>query len=179
MSERFFHVDQRGELSAGTEIGRDHLDAGTAEERALLADLFDGGVAPHGHHYCTTDLYADDTDRSWSISCELLFELVRRERFRWRPSRFQTVFGFTSRGAADRFVADYVDGGATLYEVTAPDGFEADVGLVDAPTLPEGLRRAHYYWEGLTDREDPLWEVLLEPPVIVERAVETVQPGEG
>lgn len=179
MSDRFFHVDRRGELSVGDEVDRDHVDAGTAEERALVADLFDGGVAPHGRHYCTTDLYADDADGLWDVSCELLFDLVRRDRFPWRPSRFQSVFGFESRSAADRFVAEFVDGEATLFEVSAGDAFAADMHLVDAPTLPEGVRQAHYYWEGLTDREDPLWEVLLEPPVTVERMVETVESEDG
>lgn len=175
MSDRFYHVDRRGELAVGSRIESSPVCVGTAEERALVADLFDGGVAPHGTHYCTTDLYEGDADDLWDVSCELLFELVRRDRFPWRPSRFQSVFGFDARSTADRFVSEFVDGDATVFEVSASDGFEADMLLVDAETLYGGTRQAHYYWEGTTDREDPLWEVLLEPPVTVERRIESVE----
>lgn len=174
MSDRFYHVDRRGELAVGDRIDVAPVRAGTAEERALLAGLFDDGVAPHGEYYCTTDLYDGDADDLWDVSCELLFELVRRDRFPWRPSRFRSVFAFGSRTIADRFVSSYVDGEAAVFEVAAEDGFEADMHLVDAETLHGGVRNAHYYWEGTTDAEDPLWEVLLEPPVTVERRIEVV-----
>lgn len=174
MSDRFYHVDRRGELAVGDRIEVTSVSEGTAEERALLGDLFDDGVAPHGRYYCTADLYDGDDDHLWDVSCELLFELVRRDRFQWRPSRFQTVYGFDSRSTASRFVTEYADGAATVFEVSAADGFRADMHLVDAETIHGGVRKAHYYWEGTTDRADPLWEVLLEPPVTVERRLDVV-----
>lgn len=176
VSERLFHVDRRGDLAPGDEIVRETVPAGTVEERALLAAVFDGGVAPHGRHYCEMDLYADDVDALWDATTELLFELVRRERFPWRPSRFRSVFAFASREDAVRFVARYGEEPATVFEVSGVPAFSADMRMVDAPTVPGGVRRAHYYWEGLTDRDDPLWEVLVEPPVTVERTVATVAP---
>jgi hypothetical protein len=177
VSERFYHVDRRGDLEPGTVIEREDVTGQTPEEHALLAALFTDGVAPHGRQYCTTDLYEGDADDLWDVSCELLFELVRRDRFAWRPSRFESVFGFERRSEARRFVETFGDESAMLFEVSAADGFAADLHLVDARTIPQGVRQAHYYWEGTTDRDDPLWEVLLEPPVTVERRVETVDLG--
>lgn len=175
MSERFYHVDRRGELAVGDQIESTPVNAGTAEERVLLADLFDGGVAPHGSYYCTRNLYDGDEEELWDVTCELLFELVRQGRFPWRPSRFRSVYGFESRSTADRFVSEYDDGDATVFEVSAEEGFEADMHLVDAETLHDGVRNAHYYWEGITNGRDPLWEVLLQPPVTVERRLEVVE----
>lgn len=50
--------------------------------------------------------------------------------------------------------------------------------LVDAEDLADGVRRVQRYWEGGTDRDDSLSEVLQEPAVPVERRVRAPGPGE-
>lgn len=50
--------------------------------------------------------------------------------------------------------------------------------LLDAEDLVDGVRRVQRYCEGGTDRDDPVWEVLLETPVIVDRRLRTAGPGE-
>lgn len=174
MSDRCYHVDRRGHLAAGEQLRADHVPGATAEERALVAGLFGDGVGTHGRHYCELDLHGGDADDLWDLGCELLFELVRRERFPERPSRFRAAFGFESLAAVERFAERFVDGRATVFEVRADTRFRADMELVDAADVPGGVRRAHYYWEGTTDSEDPLWELLLTPPVTVERRVTEV-----
>lgn len=174
MSDRCYHVDRGGDVAVGQRLRADHIPGATAEERALVAGLFDGGLGAHGRHYGDLDLHGGDADDLWDLGCELLFEVVRRERFPDRPSRFRAAFGFESLSAVERFADRFVDGPATVFEVRAADRFRADMELVDAADLAGGVRRAHYYWEGTTDREDPLWELLLSPPVTVERQVREV-----
>lgn len=171
MTDVFYHLDRRTDLEAGQTI---HLEPVAEDEADPLASLFPGGLASHGRHYCERDLYADDVHGLWDVSCELLFELVRSRRFPERPSRFQSVFAFRAERDVDRFVEAHVDPPYTVWRVAAADSFTGDMTLVDAEDLADGARRAEAYWRGRTDRDRPLWEVLLEPPVTVRERFRTV-----
>lgn len=172
MPTTFYHLDRRDDLAPGRTITLRDVDDLPCGDDAALRSLYPEGVSKHGHHYCRQDLYGDDPDELWDVACELVFELVRTVEFRDRPSRFQSVFGFETKAAVDRFVDRFVDGDCTVWKVTADRSFAADMHLVDAETVADGVRRAHRYWEGTSDRDDPLWEALLVPPVTVVEAVE-------
>ena len=138
----------------------------------MLRSLYPEGLSRHGRHYCRQDLYGDDPEDLWDVSCELIFELVRTADFPDRPSRFQSVFGFETIAAVDRFADRFVDEPVTVWEVDAERSFVADMHLVDAEDFADGVYRARQYWRGETRRPDPLWEALLVPPVTVIGTVE-------
>lgn len=174
MPETFYHLDRRTDLAAGETIDLEPVGDGPGD---ALQELFPGGVTSHGRHYCSQDLYADDPHGLWDVSCELLFEIVRGRQFPERPSRFQSVFAFRARRDLERFAETHVDPPYTVWRVSADRSFTADMSLVDAEDLADGVRRAETYWRGSTDRDRPLWEVLLAPPVTVLERLETVPEG--
>jgi hypothetical protein len=175
MSGTFYHLDRRNELDPEQTIQLESAlpDAPDGEELPVES-LFPRGLTSHGRHYCTQDLYADDDDELWDVSCELVFELVRAARFPDRPSRFQSVFGFEAMRDVERFVDSYVDPPYTVWRVTADRSFTADMKLVDAEDVAHGARQADYYWRGRTYVDRPLWEGLLVPPVEVKECVESM-----
>lgn len=178
MSETFYHIDRWDDFVPGQTLGLDRLDEWGPEINSLVGELYPGGVSHHGHHYFTQDLHDGESDDLWDFSCEVIFEAARIARFPDRPSRFQSIFGFETLGDAHTFVDEVVDSGYTVWEVTADRFFKADMNLVDASDYARGLHRARYYWRGETFLDDPLWEVLLVPPVEVVRAVDD-ETGDG
>lgn len=171
-SETYYHVDRGDELAPGEALTLEHPDEWRPPVEATLADCYPGGLSHHGRHYCTQRLHEGDGDDLWDFSCEMIFEFVRAQRFPERPSRFQSIFGFESRADVEAFLEDFGDPPYTVWEVRADRGFRADMNLVDAVDLAHGLHRADHYWRGETFLDDPLWEVLLEPPVEVVREAE-------
>lgn len=178
MARTFYHVDrwdafEPGETIELEPVAPDDGEDGPAWNAAVarsVAERFPGGLSTHGRFYATEDLYEADAARLWDVGCELLFELVRLTDYSFRPSRFQSVFGFRSVADAARFRERYDDPDSHVWAVEAEAAFVADMRLLDVADLGRGLRRARYYWEGGTFIEDPLWEVLLVPPVeVVER----------
>lgn len=171
MTDTFYHLDRRNSLEPGRTL---ELEPADSPEDSPVGELFPGGLTSHGQHYCRQDLYAEDDDGLWDVSCELLFELVRIARFPERPSRFQSVFGFEALRDLERFVDTYVDPPYTIWRVSADRSFSGDMKLVDVEDIVHGSRQADYYWRGRTYVDRPLWEVLLVPPVEVVERVETV-----
>lgn len=172
MTGTFYHLDRWDELDPGRTIALREPDSVDGADAAALRSLYPEGLARHGRHYCRQDLYGDDVDDLWDFSCEAVFELVRVAAFPGRPSRFQSVFGFETIAAVERFVERFVDEPCTVWAVEAERAFVGDMLLVDAEDLADGLRRAYSYWRGESPRDDPLWEALLVPPVTVVEAVE-------
>ena len=172
MSETFYHVDRGDELTPGDSLALDHPKEWGPAVNSVLEECYPDGLSHHGRHYCTQHLHEEDSDDLWDFSCEAIFELVRAKRFTDRPSRLQSVFGFESLVDVENFLDDFGDPPYTVWEVTADQGFRADMNLVDAVDFARGLHRADYYWRGKTFLDDPLWEVLLVPPVEVVREVE-------
>lgn len=172
MSETYYHVDRGSELAPGDVLGLAHPDEWESSVESLLSEWYPDGLSHHGRHYGTQPLDSGDGDDLWDFSCELLFELVRTRRFPERPSRLQSIFGFESRADVAAFLDDFGDPPYTVWEVRADGGFRADMNLVDATDFASGLSNAESYWRGATTLSDPLWEVLLEPPVEVVREVE-------
>lgn len=178
MARTFYHVDRWDAFAPGETIELEPVAAAddeggqawNATVARTVAERFPGGLSKHGRFYATSDLYEADAARLWDVGCELLFELVRLADYAYRPSRFQSVFGFRSVEDAARFRERYDQRDSLVWAVEAEAAFVADMRLLDVADLGRGLHRARYYWEGGTFLEDPLWEVLLVPPVeVVER----------
>lgn len=167
MPRTFYHVDRGSDLERGQTLDLRQPDCLEAAEQRAVGAQHPGGLSHHGRHYCAQDLAGGAAEDLWDFACEAVFELSRAARFPDRPSRFRSFFGFRTRADADRFVDEFVDGEHTVWAVTAADAFAGDMGLVDATDYADGLRRADYYWRGETFRDDPLWELLLVPPVEV------------
>lgn len=172
MSDTVYHVDRGDELAAGETVSLRHAEGLVPGEHAAVGEIYPEGLSPHGRYYCTQDLYGEDPDDLWDFACEAIFEVVRLARFPDRPSRLQSAFGFETLDETEAFVESHVEGPYTIWEVVAEDAFKGDMRLVDAEDFADGLYRADYYWRGETFREDPLWELLLVPPVEVKTAVD-------
>lgn len=173
MGETCYHLDRYDDLEAGETIELDEVEGLPVDGATALRELFPEGLSHHGRHYGRQDLYEEDPDDLWDFACEVVFELQRRARYPERPSRFQSVFGFETLDAVERFADGFVDDPRTVWEVEADSTFVADMHLVDAEDLADGLRRADLYWRGATCSDDPLWEALLVPPIQIREAVGT------
>lgn len=172
MSETYYHVDRGDELEPGDALELARPDEWEQAVDAALAEWYPEGFSHHGRHYCTQPLHEGDVDDLWDFACEAIFELVRVGRYPERPSRLQSIFSFASVADVEAFLDDFGAEPFTVWEVRADRGFRADMNLVDAVDFARGLARADHYWRGGTFLDDPLWEVLLVPPVEVVREAE-------
>ncbi len=175
----YYHLDRGHRLQEGAVIER---------SRNTSPKWFDDGLSLHGESYLRgtfqTKIINDKGKERFAVdqctSLELLWELVRLNKFQGAPSRLQSFFAFESLDDARQFQALKQCG--TIWEVeTADPGFRADMSLLQ--TLPETgdvLQLADIYWaqfEGYdrsgmpTEWGPPVWEVLLSAPVRVVRAV--------
>lgn len=172
MSETFYHVDRDACFEPGETLRLEPVAEVSPQAEAALDATYPGGLSRHGRHYCTQDLYVEESDDLWDFACEAIFEVVRATRFPDRPSRLQSVFAFRTRREVEAFLDRFVDSSYAVWRVEAERSFVADMNLVDATDYADGIRRASTYWRGETFLDDPLWEVLLVPPVTVVEAVE-------
>lgn len=174
MRKTFYHVDRRDALAAGETVELEPIGEAETDDGSVLEALYPDGLSNHGRYYCTQDLYDQDSDDLWDFSCELIFEQVRAAEFPERPSRLQSVFGFRTLQEAEEFAETFVDSPCSIWRVTTDEFFVGDMELVDAEDYAHGVHQANYYWRGRTFVTDPLWEVLLVPPVeVVEHVAET------
>ena len=172
MPETFYHVDRWDDLSPGRTITLEAFEDDSTALDAAVEEYLGDGLSRHGRHYAGADLYSDDPDEVWDVACEVIFEAVRQARFPSLPSRLQSVFALRTLDDVAAFVDEMADGTCSVWEVEAERGLIADMNLVDAENLADGLYRADHYWRGETVHDDPLWEVLLVPPVRVLGAVD-------
>lgn len=97
---------------------------------------------------------------------EWMFELVRRSEFPDRPSRFQSFFGCETEEEAAAFRSDFGPD-AQIVEIEYDDGHRADMDLLSTESFAHGLHQASTYWRGESGSDDPIWELLMQPPVDV------------
>jgi len=114
---------------------------------------------------------------------EVLAEYIRRSNYPERISRFQSFFACKTIQDAERFVS--------LYPITTPEGetrHQGDIWLVQCDTVAfegdmtflglgdcwiDAITKLNLYWAG-ENGPNPLWEVLLRPPVTVVKKVKTL-----
>jgi hypothetical protein len=156
-TQTFFHVDRRGTL------------AGTGG----VIDL-NGGLSEHGRQYqvgIPAGGYvswngASSTVVSVELPIENFYELHRRTRHPGLPSRFQSLFAFTTINDAQDFATK--NGSPPIFELSVPVGavmHRGDMDWLKAGNFDFMLDCADKYWTGQPMTVTPLWEVLLALPV--------------
>jgi hypothetical protein len=177
----FFTVDRRGGCKPGAVLERRPFEIGVAEFQARALELFPSGTTTHGWEWftsCSRNIfYVDEYGVTrWEPSTELIFELVRRAEHPERPSRFESIFASETIDDAERFRNQFSSQAASIWAVEADEWFRADMealNMTDATPLHAALY-ASRYWKGEQAKPfEPLWEMLLVPPV---RVIEMVRP---
>lgn len=179
----FYHVDRTGaRLQAGQVLELQHgpgsqMQAYPTDTARHYSQVFPAGVSQHGFEYALNNQRGSPTsDTSGTI--ELLCELVRRSAFPTKLSRFQSVFACQTVADAQRFAEQSLlkdENGmplqATVWEVTTPTppGHRGDMRLLSlGSNWLVAWTLMHRYWQGESS-DEPLWELLLSPPVSVLR----------
>ena len=167
---RYFTVDREMSLRPNLLIKLvKYSDVKPQELQKHVNALFPQGVTSHGERYL---LRGKTSAKGVSATIELLFEYVRRSLFPSHPSRFQSFFAYSTLKDAEAFKNQYGKPNSLIWEVEADNEFKADMRLL---TLKGSLLvlsyNAHRYWSGLPSGDEPCWEFLLVPPVIVIRQI--------
>lgn len=171
--KRFYHLDRRGMLSEGQIIKNLPVKINTNfhELKHHAENLFPDGVSAHGQMYLNT---AGDSN----TQIEWYFEMIRRTIFNRRPSRFQSVFAFSTLDELNRFKAEQgLTDDIPIFELECSSFFRADMNLLKTNSSYLSMSWfAHQYWSGETNEElnkkfnlVPLWENLLNEPVFVKK----------
>lgn len=165
----FYHVARTKPLFPGQVISLTRFtDIQPGELQSHLDQLFPDGVTNHGDIYF---LNSKGDPRSVSPNIEILYEYVRRAFFPKCPSRFQSVFAFTSQDAAIQFRSTFGHPSHDIWEISAEDSFNADMNLLtQGNSILCYSYFAHLYWQGRPSA-NPFWEVLLFPPVQIVRRI--------
>lgn len=105
---------------------------------------------------------------------ELLFEQIRQDHYRSKPSRLNCLFAFQRLNEAQHFLNHYRPPQSRIYQVSAVG--EVHLGyfpLINATSSPAAiLELAHLYWQGKkSDIAYQYREVLLPLPVKIEMLV--------
>jgi hypothetical protein len=179
---RYFHVDRFGTLKPNVKIGLTphpllNVPDG-AEVRAFLNTWLPGGVTHHGlstlllQRLSVTDdeLVRADAGAlaaSRNAITELVLELVRLERKPDAPSRLQSFYVWTTLEDARRFLAERPIPGSSpgIFAVDGQEVFRADMDWTASGAPAATVYRAARYWDGDPAGSNPMWEVLLRPPV--------------
>lgn len=178
-SKLYFHVSRQTSFREGAQINLQRFDDITPTVlKAHIDGLFPEGVSQHGNQYLATEIRPTLLDGSPNFqqfnasNTELIWEFVRRTRYRSRPSRYQSLFAWETREEADFFCEER--GGGEIYEVFSlfnRKAFRADMALVDVAASRLGASyQAHQYWEG-NGSPFPRWEIVVPLPVQVTRKI--------
>lgn len=182
----FYHVDRvRGRFNVG-QIVTLVYDKSAITDRtnraANFVSMFPDGVTYHGWEYLLNDRRSSPHQDTIGI-IEMLAEYIRRSHYPERLSRFQSFFACKTIQDAERFIS--------LYPITMPGGqtkHQGDIWLVQCDTVAfqgdmtylglgdcwiDAITKLHLYWSGESG-QDPLWEVLLKPPVTMIKKVKAL-----
>ncbi|MDD1685596.1 DUF2441 domain-containing protein [Methanoregula sp.] len=103
---------------------------------------------------------------------ELTFELIRRMEFPQLPSRFQSIFGWSTLNEAKAFRETHGNGESDIYSVKCEECIKVDMNLLLMGGSPIGsIILARKYWSGEAGN-NPRWEILMKPPVYIIHKVE-------
>lgn len=170
----WFTVDRLGSLRPGTVGLHRWSDVNPPELQAHVHELFPHGVSRHGERYL---LRPDAAGLAVAPNIELLWEYTRRAVTPAAPSRFQSLFAFETLTSTRRFQSEFCGGSGTIWRLqTDHVGFRADLRwLTLRGSALEVSHAATSYWRQASTADlplqlsprEPLWEVLLRPPVQV------------
>lgn len=97
---------------------------------------------------------------------ENFWELYRHAMFPALPSRFHSLFAFTTVIDAQRFATD--SGGGTVWQLSVPAGtttHRGDMTWLKAGNYQFMMDCAQNYWTGQPMSPTPTWEVLIALPL--------------
>lgn len=144
-----------------------------------LHEMFPAGLSRHGERYSSPSHQGTPASPDWSR--ELLFEYVRRESFRGRPSRFQSAFACQSIQDCLIFMRQFGKGKMSrVFEVAASSAFLSDMNCLRGASFGAmSSLSAKHYCDGKINPFDllPFWELVLPLPVTVLRQVELPDQG--
>lgn len=160
----YYHIDRAGSLNVGQTIELKPISINTDFLGPFqhATDLFGEGVSMHGLKYIN-EKGTPDSHSEWFL------EYVRRSSFNDRPSRFQSIFAFSTLEDISRFKKRININEGKIYLIEGNSEFKGDmnmVGFQQSPLLLSWL--ATLYWSGCTNDYlnnkfgfEPLWEHLL------------------
>lgn len=178
-----YHVDRSRKLKEGQVINRSlnarhpvQYEAGVDES---FRELFADGFSEHGLHYLI-----DYKDINSSHARCMLFELVcdyvrlalpfpNENR---PPSRYVSFFAFETIDEARNFRAsDDKAKNCPIFEVQSNFAWRGDMSLMkslpDMISLPLLLHCASEYWKGNSNKQNPMYELLLSCPVSIGKII--------
>lgn len=184
--QNFYSVDRKKTLLIGQQIDLNKFFTGQnfypvkdlyteSDLKTHLNELFPEGVSSHAVNYLTNyGLILNDFNTGQPQPyvphmpmIEMVFELVRRTNFCDKPSRFQSMFAWDSIERANQFRHESQYADAPIFKLQCETVFRADMRLLllGGSCLGASLF-AHKYWRGEAT-QNPDWEYLLKPPVMV------------
>ena len=131
----------------------------------IISDIkcfFPEGITRHGNSY----LFSDDPTYTNNLTCEIVYEIIRRSQFPGKLSRMQSFFAFDEMGI--QAYAAHWDG--HVFEVEAAHVEKYDMNLVKNTGLATNSYFAHKYWNGESS-DSPIYEYLLKPPIEIIRMI--------
>ncbi|RDJ12429.1 DUF2441 domain-containing protein [Rhizobium grahamii] len=148
-------------------------DFGGEEVLKHMLALFPDGLSPHGWDHAIrpanvvvfTSATTSITAVEHSCAIEMLFEFVRRENFKHRPSRFQSYYAFDSIAEVEEFTKLFPDKTFPIYELNSAGVFKCDQKWMNvSDNIGSAFYRAHQFWTGAATKE-PKWEYMLQTPI--------------
>ena len=162
-----FTVDRGNTLSPGMKCDLVVYDDINPEAlREIVREMFPQGVSRHGELYFLRD---SATTNVIDANTEMVFELVRRNRYQNRPSRFESLYACDSKEQARCFMRKVGAESAQVLRLESDHAFRADMNLLDSRmSALVKIYFANLYWQGRPHPETPpFWEWLVPCPVII------------
>ena len=185
----YYHVDRlETKLTEGMTVELHHTHDLKNDPRLaaqLIVSIWPNGLSDHGANYLGKPHTMNPSQPAAldvSAAIDVIFELVRLAHYQQCPSRLQSLFACRTLNEAEKFALNYLASGkqsgankATIWSVeTEREGFFADMAWLNVGRYWFDLvANAHEYWKG-NATANPIWEVLLVPPVHVTGRVKVV-----
>ena len=172
--DKFYHIDRTNRLEVGQTIELIKFNDIEWDNKSkpdflqkIVNNMFPNGVSCHRNQYFLSGSLFNDT----SSEIELIFELVRREKYSDKLSRFESFFGVDK----DTLIPMTYRLNSNLnickvYEVEAEEYSKHDMTLLRKGSNLVSIALAELYWSG-DSINNPLYEYLLKPPIKIIREV--------
>ena len=184
--KEFFTVDRSGNLAESKIIRLGHgPETWTCIQNTITQSdmvehmrlLFPEGMSNHGHGYLRAPIIVNDqAGKPLQLAptmpvTETIFELVRRDRFKDLPSRFESMFAWETEAEAENFNRTYFSGKGRVFTIRSDRYFKADMRLLlMGGQCANALKYADMYWRG-EQGPSPVWEILIPLPVTIGREI--------
>jgi len=136
-----------------------------------LAELYPNGISLHGIKYLSEKFefpkFNEKDYVSYISMIELTFELVRKIKFKDKPSRFVSVFGCETLEQAKIFRENYRMNKGEIFKVVAEKWGKFDMNFLYLGASIIGNQiLIEKYWSGKSSK-NPFWEVLMTGDITV------------